>query len=58
MPWKKCQKMDEVERLTIGAQQSLHPPMGLKRCMFFLTTNYLSKDDQGRSRYFESLPLD
>ena len=38
---------DEVERLTIGAQQSLRSPMGLKRCMFFLTTNYLSKVDQG-----------
>ena len=39
--------LDEVERLTIGAQQSLRSPMGLKRCMFFLTTNYLSKVDQG-----------
>lgn len=38
---------DEVDRLTIGAQQSLRSPMGLKRCMFFLTTNYLSKVDQG-----------
>ncbi len=37
----------EVERLTLGAQQSLRSPMGLKRCMFFLTTNYLSKVDQG-----------
>lgn len=39
--------LDEVERLTIAAQQSLRSPMGLKRCMFFLTTNYLSKVDQG-----------
>jgi DNA polymerase III delta prime subunit len=39
--------LDEVERLTIGAQQSLRSPMGLKRCMFILTTNYLSKVDQG-----------
>jgi DNA polymerase III delta prime subunit len=39
--------LDEVERLTIGAQQSLRSPMGLKRCMFFLTTNYLSKVDAG-----------
>jgi DNA polymerase III delta prime subunit len=38
---------DEVELLTVGAQQSLRSPMGLKRCMFFLTTNYLSKVDQG-----------
>ena len=39
--------LDEVERLTIGAQQSLRSPMGLKRCMFFLTTNYLSRVDAG-----------
>lgn len=39
--------MDEVERLTIDAQRSLRSPMGLDRCMFFLTTNYLSKVDQG-----------
>lgn len=39
--------LDEVDRLTIAAQQSLRSPMGLKRCMFFLTTNYLSKVDQG-----------
>ena len=37
--------LDEVERLNIGAQQSLRSPMGLKRCMFFLTTNYLTKVD-------------
>ena len=46
MPWKECQKMDKVERLTIGAQQSWLVPMGLKRCMFFFTSNYLSKVDQ------------
>ena len=39
--------LDEVERLTVGAQQALRSPMGFKRCMFFLTTNYLSKVDQG-----------
>jgi DNA polymerase III delta prime subunit len=39
--------MDEVERLTIDAQRSLRSPMGLERCMFFFTTNYLSKVDQG-----------
>jgi DNA polymerase III delta prime subunit len=39
--------LDEVERLTIGAQQSLRSPMGLKRSMFFLTTNYLTKVDPG-----------
>ena len=47
MSWKECQKMDKVERLTIGAQQSLRVPMWLKRCMFFFTSNYLSKVDQG-----------
>jgi DNA polymerase III delta prime subunit len=39
--------LDEVDRLTIGAQQSLRSPMGLKRSMFFLTTNYLTKVDLG-----------
>ncbi len=39
--------LDEVERLTIGAQQSLRSPMGLQQCMFFLTTNYLNKVDTG-----------
>ena len=38
---------DEVDRLTIGGQQSLRSTMDLKRCMFFFTTNYLSKIDQG-----------
>lgn len=39
--------LDEFDRLAISAQQSLRSPMGLKRCMFFLTTNYLSKVDLG-----------
>ena len=39
--------LDEVERLNIGAQQSLRSPMGFKRSMFFLTTNYLTKVDLG-----------
>jgi DNA polymerase III delta prime subunit len=38
---------DEVDRLTIGAQQSLRSTMDLQRCMFFFTTNYLSKIDPG-----------
>lgn len=38
---------DEVDRLTVGAQQSLRSTMDLKRCMFFFTTNYLSKLDPG-----------
>ncbi len=38
---------DEVDRLTIGAQQSLRSSMDLPRCMFFFTTNYLSKIDPG-----------
>ena len=38
---------DEVDRLTTGAQQSLRSTMDLKRCMFFFTTNYLSKIDMG-----------
>lgn len=36
---------DEVDRLTIGAQQSLRSNMDMPRCMFFFTTNYLSKID-------------
>jgi DNA polymerase III delta prime subunit len=36
---------DEVDRLTVGAQQSLRSVMGLKRCMFFFSTNYLDKID-------------
>jgi DNA polymerase III delta prime subunit len=38
---------DEVDRLTTGAQQSLRSAMDLKRCMYFFTTNYLSKIDMG-----------
>lgn len=38
---------DEVDRLTVAAQQSLRSTMDLKRCMFFFTTNYLSKIDPG-----------
>ncbi len=38
---------DEVDRLTVGAQQSLRSTMDLPRCMFFMTTNYLGKLDQG-----------
>lgn len=38
---------DEMDRLTIGAQQSLRSTMDLPRCMFFFTTNYLSKIDPG-----------
>jgi DNA polymerase III delta prime subunit len=38
---------DEIDRLTIGAQQSLRSTMDLPRCMFFFTTNYLSKIDPG-----------
>lgn len=38
---------DEVDRLTVGAQQSLRSVMDLKRCMFFFSTNYLEKLDRG-----------
>lgn len=38
---------DEVDRLTVGAQQSLRSTMDLPRCMFIFTTNYLGKIDQG-----------
>jgi len=38
---------DEVDRLTVGAQQSLRSTMDLPRSMFFFTTNYLSKIDPG-----------
>jgi DNA polymerase III delta prime subunit len=36
---------DEVDRLTLAAQQSLRSTMGLKRAMFIFTTNYLPKID-------------
>jgi DNA polymerase III delta prime subunit len=38
---------DEVDKLTTGAQQSLKAVMGLKRCMFIFTTNYLNRVDLG-----------
>lgn len=38
---------DEIDKLSINAQQSLRSTLDLKRCMFFFTTNYLSKVDQG-----------
>jgi DNA polymerase III delta prime subunit len=38
---------DEVDRLTMTGQQSLRSTMDLNRCMFFFTTNYLSKIDPG-----------
>ena len=38
---------DEVDRLTTGAQQSLRSTMDMPRCMFFFSTNYLSKIDPG-----------
>lgn len=38
---------DELDKLTIGAQQSLRSTMDLKRCMYFFTTNYLTKIDHG-----------
>jgi DNA polymerase III delta prime subunit len=38
---------DEVDKLTLGAQQSLKSVMDLSRCMFFFNTNYLHKVDAG-----------
>lgn len=38
---------DELDKMTLGAQQSLRSTMDLKRCMFFFTTNYLAKIDNG-----------
>ena len=38
---------DEMDRLTVGAQQSLRTTMNLPRCMFFCTTNNLSAIDRG-----------
>ena len=35
--------LDELDKLTLGAQQSLRSTMDVKRCMFFFTTNYLTK---------------
>jgi DNA polymerase III delta prime subunit len=39
--------IDEMDRLNLGAQQSLRTTMNLKRCMFFCTTNNLSAIDRG-----------
>jgi len=38
---------DELDKLTQGAQQSLRATMDFKRCMYFMTTNYLNKIDKG-----------
>lgn len=38
---------NEVDRLTTGGQQALKSLMGLERCIFIFTTNYLSKIDAG-----------
>ncbi len=38
---------DEVDKLTISAQQSLKSVMDLKRCQFIFTTNYLDRIDDG-----------
>ena len=39
--------IDEMDRLTAGAQHSLRTTMNLPRCMFFCTTNNLSAIDRG-----------
>lgn len=39
--------LDELDKLTLSAQQSLLSKMDLKRCMYFFTTNYLAKIDNG-----------
>jgi len=38
---------DEVDKLTLSAQQSLKSVMDLKRCQFIFTTNYLDRIDDG-----------
>ena len=38
---------DEIDGLTHPAQKSLRSKMDLPHCMYFLSTNYLSKVDQG-----------
>ena len=38
---------DEVDKLTVSAQQSLKSVMDLKRCQFIFTTNYLDRIDDG-----------
>ena len=39
--------IDEIDRLTLGAQQGLRATMNLPRCMFFCTTNNLGILDRG-----------
>lgn len=39
--------IDEIDRLTLGAQQGLRTTMNLPRCMFFCTTNNLGNLDRG-----------
>jgi DNA polymerase III delta prime subunit len=38
---------DEVDKLTMSAQQSLKSVMDLPRCQFFFTTNYIDRIDEG-----------
>jgi len=38
---------DEVDKLTLNAQQSLKSVMDLKRCQFIFTTNYIDRVDAG-----------
>lgn len=38
---------DEVDKLTISAQQSLKSVMDLPRCQFFFTTNFIDRVDEG-----------
>jgi len=38
---------DEVDKLTLSAQQSLKSVMDLKRCQFIFTTNYIDRIDDG-----------
>lgn len=38
---------DEVDKLTLSAQQSLKSVMDLKRCQFIFTTNYIDRIDEG-----------
>jgi len=38
---------DEVDKLTVSAQQSLKSVMDLKRCQFIFTTNYIDRIDDG-----------
>lgn len=38
---------DEVDKLTVGAQQSLKSVMDLPRCQYIFTTNYIDRVDAG-----------